>query len=667
MSEREFFLAAREVRDPSARAAYLDETCAGDTSLRERIESLLREDNASWSFLDSPYGTRPEPTTYATTDFPFLAPPGRPDSLGRIDSYEILEVLGQGGFGIVFRAFDATLQRVVAVKVLAPALSATSPARKRFLREARSAGAVRHENVVGVHVVAEQPLPYLVMDFIPGETLQERIERAGPLDVAEVVRLGRQIALGLAAAHALGLVHRDIKPANVLIERGPLECVKLVDFGLARAADDASISQSGLIVGTPMYTSPEQAQADPVDHRADLFSLGSLLYFMICGHPPFRASGALAVLKRVIEDTPRPIPEIIPEAPSWMCDLIGRLHAKNAADRLQSAQEVADLLGSHLTAGDQPMVRQDIQLCLDKAVVPPPTVPHSLNARPAVRRRRYFFRRLAAAAMLLLCASLVLAEATGLTRLRESIALLYSGEKNRSLADSTTTGGETRNGNEVGGANPPIPTGNFALEFDGTTSYVDIPTLSRDEDKPITIEGYITVNGTQGAVLVRVEGTCPCQMYGWPTRRITSGWVPNGADHQGTKMNAELTPPLLPGRRVHVAFQMDEQSSRFFIDGQEVNFTTRSPTPGSGKLRGTLLGAQRRGQIRNIFSGKIEEVRISRTLRYNGDFTPARRFTPDMDTIALYHCDEGTGDKLTDSSGNGHHGKIVGAKWVKGD
>src|SRR5439155_7548362 len=126
----------------------------------------------------------------------------------------------QGGFGIVFRAFDDRLQRVVAVKVLAPQLATTSPARKRFLREARSSAQVRHENVVQVYEVAEQPLPYLVMEFIPGETLQQRLDRTGPLDVPEVLRIGRQIAEGLAAAHANDLIHRDIKPANVLIEGG---------------------------------------------------------------------------------------------------------------------------------------------------------------------------------------------------------------------------------------------------------------------------------------------------------------------------------------------------------------------------------------------------------------------------------------------------------------
>ena len=255
----------------------------------------------------------------------------------------MLQVLGRGGFGIVFRAFDEVLQRVVALKVLAPTIAATSPARKRFLREARSSAQVRHENVVQVYAVEEQPLPYLVMEFIPGETLQQRLNRVGPLETPEIVRIGRQIAEGLAAAHAMDLIHRDIKPGNILLEGGH-QRVKITDFGLARAADDASLTQSGVLAGTPMYMAPEQAQGEKIDHRADLFSLGSVLYVMAAGRPPFRASTTFAVLKRVVDDDPRPIREVIPETPQWLCDVIAKLHAKKPDDRFQSAREAADVL-----------------------------------------------------------------------------------------------------------------------------------------------------------------------------------------------------------------------------------------------------------------------------------------------------------------------------------
>ena len=265
----------------------------------------------------------------------------------------MLEILGQGAFGIVLKAFDEKLHRMVAIKVMAPQLAATSPPRKRFLREARASAAIRHENVVSVYSVDDQPTPYLVMEYIDGATLQQKLDRSGPLDVPEVLRIGQQIAAGLAAAHAMGLIHRDIKPGNILLEKGVQQRVKITDFGLARAADDASMTQTGVIAGTPMYMAPEQACGETIDHRADLFSLGSVLYVMVSGRPPFRASTTVAVLRRVVEDTPRPIPEIIPETPPWLCDLIAKLHAKKPEERFASAKQVADLLGRRLAECQQ--------------------------------------------------------------------------------------------------------------------------------------------------------------------------------------------------------------------------------------------------------------------------------------------------------------------------
>ncbi len=373
MTEEQVFLGALDLPNGADRAAYLDEVCGQNSERRRQVEELLAAHERSGQFLDeaaaeqmaagpqSPTAqtvalnpesddvmadgkkTNASPSDDGVDDLPFLSPSTRPDSLGRLGHYEILQVLGRGGFGVVFRAFDDVLQRVVAVKVLSPQLAATSPARRRFLREARSSAQVRHENVVQVHEVGENPLPYIAMEFIPGETLQQRLDRTGPIDVADVVRIGRQIAEGLAAAHATDLIHRDIKPGNVLLEGGA-QRVKITDFGLARAADDASLSQSGMIAGTPMYMSPEQAKGEKIDQRADLFSLGSVLYVMAAGRPPFRATGMLGVLKRVAEDQPRPIREIIPETPQWLCDVIAKLHAKDPDDRYQSAREVADVL-----------------------------------------------------------------------------------------------------------------------------------------------------------------------------------------------------------------------------------------------------------------------------------------------------------------------------------
>ena len=379
------FRAAVETADPVQRTAILDRECASDTEMRQCVEALLRAHSESATILDQPTAAPSEfapPSLDITMAFDlsadpkgpivatpmqepftqheeleeyeeplgleFLEPSSEPGSFGRLGHHEVLEILGRGGFGIVVRAFDETLHRMVAIKVLDPRLASTSPARKRFLREARASARIRHGNVVQIYAVEERPLPYLVMEYIPGQTLQQKHEQTGPLDVADVLRIGGQIARGLAAAHEEGLIHRDIKPGNILLESGIEQNVKITDFGLARAADDASLTQSGAIAGTPLYMAPEQAKGGPLDPRADLFSLGSVLYTMASGRPPFRAPSPLAVLKRVAEDTPRPIRQIIPEVPQWLCDLIARLHAKDPAHRFQSAAEVAALLEQHL-------------------------------------------------------------------------------------------------------------------------------------------------------------------------------------------------------------------------------------------------------------------------------------------------------------------------------
>ncbi len=328
----------------------------------ERIARHLGADEAPGTTEaegDTPAGGDPTQALHSAVgddevDLSFLSPPRKAGSLGALDKYDILAVQGRGGFGVVFKAFDASLHRVVAIKVLNPALASVGTARHRFVREARTAAAVSHENVVAIHEVNEAaPIPYLAMQFVSGQTLHDKLNKAGPLGVKEILRIGMQTAEGLAAAHKQGLVHRDIKPANILLENG-VERVKITDFGLARAVDDASISQSGVIAGTPMYMSPEQAHGQPVDHRSDLFSLGSVLYTLCTGRPPFRAESTMAVLKRVCEEDPRPIREVNSDIPDWLAAIVAKLMAKNAADRFQTASEVADLLGRHLAHLQEP-------------------------------------------------------------------------------------------------------------------------------------------------------------------------------------------------------------------------------------------------------------------------------------------------------------------------
>lgn len=317
-------------------------------------ESALRKAMDALRGDPSKAVTEAGPDTTSDNDLAFLSPCDTSGTLGRLGIYEVREVLGRGGMGIVFQAFDPALQRVVAVKVLAPHL-ATEMNRKRFLREARAAAAVRHANVVTVHAVEEAgPLPYFVMEYVPGPSLQERLDCEGPPDLATILELAIQISDGLAAAHTQGLIHRDIKPANVLLQSGGQ--AKLTDFGLARAVDDVSLTQRGVVAGTPQYMAPEQARGAALDHRADLFSLGSLLYALCTGKAPFAGENTVAVLFNVCSEMARPVCEINPAVHDGLAAVIDKLHAKNPADRFTSAAEVAALLRQHLAHLRDPRV-----------------------------------------------------------------------------------------------------------------------------------------------------------------------------------------------------------------------------------------------------------------------------------------------------------------------
>lgn len=290
------------------------------------------------------------------TDFAvdFLEPGHDPQSLGRLGEYEIVEIIGRGGMGIVLKGFQKELHRHIAVKVLSPHLATSGAARRRFAREAQATAAVVHPHVMAIHSVnATAKLPYLVMPFVPCESLQQRLDHHGPLDVVDILRIGMQAASGLSAAHAQGLVHRDVKPANILLETN-VDRVLLTDFGLARAVDDATLTRTGIIAGTPQYMSPEQANGDAVDHRSDLFSLGSVLYALCTGRPPFRAETTFGVLRRIRETPPREIREINPDIPIWLDRIVMRLLAKEAGDRFDSAEDVARLLELCLAHVQQP-------------------------------------------------------------------------------------------------------------------------------------------------------------------------------------------------------------------------------------------------------------------------------------------------------------------------
>jgi eukaryotic-like serine/threonine-protein kinase len=288
-----------------------------------------------------------------------LDPSDDPEMLGRVGAYEISGVVGAGGMGIVLKGWDRSLDRFVAIKFLQPTFSHHSASRQRFAREAKAAAGVVHDNVIAIYGVdSHHGLPYLVMPYIKGESLQRRIERAAPLGLEEMIEITLQTARGLQAAHDQGLVHRDIKPANILLPQS-VSRVVITDFGLARTIDDATLTQSGSLTGTPNYMSPEVIRGEICDHRTDLFSLGSTMYAMACGHPPFRADSPYAILRRITDDTHRPLSAHRTNLPRWFCAIVDQLLEKKPQDRFPSAGALADHLEQCLAFVRQPDSRSE--------------------------------------------------------------------------------------------------------------------------------------------------------------------------------------------------------------------------------------------------------------------------------------------------------------------
>ena len=272
-----------------------------------------------------------------------------PGEGGTVGPYRIVKELGKGGMGAVFLALDTRLDREVALKVMLPAFAADPLAKERFLREAKAVAKVAHDHVVTIHEADERDgVPYIAMQFLKGYPLDEFLKKKGAPSLAHCVRIVREAALGLAAAHKRGLVHRDIKPANLWLE-APNGRVKVLDFGLAKpVGSDSELTKSGAVVGTPAYMSPEQAGGQKVDHRTDIFSLGTLLYRLLTGRTPFNGEHIMAVLTALAVEEPTPVRELNPKVPPALAALVHQMLAKKPEARPQTATEVAERLRTAL-------------------------------------------------------------------------------------------------------------------------------------------------------------------------------------------------------------------------------------------------------------------------------------------------------------------------------
>jgi serine/threonine protein kinase len=309
----------------------------------------------------------------------FLSPPQSDGELGWLGKYRILKVLGHGGMGVVFQAEDPRLKRAVAIKAMLPALAASASAGQRFLREAQAMAAVEHDHIVRVYQVDEdRGVPFLAMEFLKGEPLDERLRREQALPVPEVLRIGRETAEALAAAHERGLIHRDVKPANVWLE-APRGRVKLLDFGLARAtSESAALTQQGAIIGTPAYMAPEQGRGEPVDHRGDLFSLGVVLYRLSTGRQPFEGRDTVSTLLSVVTHEPPPPAAVSDGVPPVLSDLVMKLLEKDASRRPAAAAEVVQALQAL-----EEDLRERKSAAREKALLPPTLIEKTTLTPPA--------------------------------------------------------------------------------------------------------------------------------------------------------------------------------------------------------------------------------------------------------------------------------------------
>jgi serine/threonine protein kinase/Flp pilus assembly protein TadD len=357
-------------RDTTQRAQFIAEACGGDAELRSELESLLAQDLTASNLLDNPAwqgagsllvnasGTAPEqqqPTLPAGTI---------------ISRYETLEQLGAGGMGVVYKAKDLRLHRMVALKFLTEPQNKQPEALKRFEREARAASALNHPNICTVYDIGEyQNHPFLVLELLEGQTLQSRIQR-GPLNIDEILDGGIQIADCLDSAHQKGILHRDIKPANIFITaRGQF---KVLDFGVAKlhsAEDHRKLSpaltatDSGCILGTAAYMSPEQARGEELDARTDLFSLGAVLYEMATGRPAFSGNTLAMVFGAILHSDPEPVHELVPHLPARVSEIVSRALEKNRQLRYPNALAILtdlknlkqDLQSSRNQRGEAPI------------------------------------------------------------------------------------------------------------------------------------------------------------------------------------------------------------------------------------------------------------------------------------------------------------------------
>lgn len=612
---------------------------------------------------------------------------GRAKSL-ILGNYTILDRIGAGGMGQVFKAHHRRMDRLVAIKMLPTAMVNDPLALARFQREVEAAAKLRHPNIVAADDADEaNGVHFLVLEYVDGSDLSALVKKQGPLPVDKAIDCILQAARGLEFAHKKGVIHRDIKPANLLLDGEGT--VKILDMGLARisadgnAATQAELTGTGAVMGTVDYMAPEQAiSTKHADARSDIYSLGVTLWYLLTGKAMYEGD---TMVEKLMGHQAKPIPllgEARPEIPDELECVYQRMVAKSADDRYQTMSEVIAKLTACSSQALSPESVQQSSIASDSGLlsflkeVPAPTTNKTTHksakntpikpptetklrepALPDDRKRQQ--------------KKLTLILGGGALALAGILATVFAFRENADRDAAPKQASRARNNpaqpfaEKISSAKPSKPAANFALEFDGKDDLVELPRLPLQPDDSVTFEAWFepSESPVPFGVVIRCQFTAEVGYFLRLDHGNTMHFI---SEPTGARMAAPAT-----RARMHVAGSFDKKDgNRLYVNGRRTkdpgDFAGSYLIPGA-PLRNTIGADFHNPATQCWYHGRIDEIRISRGVRYRHDFDPSNPLSGDRDTVALYHFDEGQGDVLTDSSGNNHHGKIAGAKWVRVD
>jgi serine/threonine protein kinase len=603
-----------------------------------------------------------------------------------LGGFRLIREIGRGGMGIVYEAEQISLGRRVALKLLPFAAIADSVSLRRFRNEVRAAAALDHPNIVSIYSVGEDwDVHYYAMQLIRGRSLAELIDELrcrqstlpspilqcdglsnnnapttaldgrepanttvieiartatlvdshqGAEHFRSTARLGIQAAEALQHAHDQGVLHRDVKPSNLMLDAD--NNLYVTDFGLARTDADAGLTATGEFIGTLRYMSPEQILAQGViDHRTDVYSLGVTLYELVTLEPAFQTCSRGRLIHDVVFKGVRRPRSVNPHVPLALDAIIRKATESDLAERYPSAVDMADDLRKFLN--DEPV-----------------------KARR--RRPRKVFVALLAAGLAIACAGIFIL-------IRDQ----FGNEKSRLRFENGDAIEIVETPAALDSAAPPPQAPRFSLSFDGKDDFVTIPKLIYDGRHPVTIDLRTTPSGQASfrqLVLVSNFALANDQACGislfqrgdkYPQPNYVS-WAMAYAAENGHSHSLIAAPDAWRvGRPTQIAFVAEGRRYRFYFDGKLWKHGELGDQPAISDQPFMIGGHD---VLKGFYQGTIDEIRFSNVARYSTDFMPVTRFENDVNTMALYHCDEGQDSILVDSSGNGHHGEINGASWV---